>query len=265
MVFGAGFSWFHLIPGVSDDSLLPSVFGFEGSHETHVLLGAWFACGLTLFFALLGRMGLERARRRNGIERYFADDKLTVRNTAEIFVSGIKGMMGDVLDARDVRLFIAAIGGMFLYILLSNFMGLAPGFLPPTDKMSNNAAMALCSFLIFMTVGLGRDPISFLKHLAGPVLLLIPLIFAIELLGLFLRPVTLSFRLAGNMFGDHAVFGVMCELMNNVHPTLGWMIPIPALFLALGLVVSFIQAFVFSLLSTIYIGLSVPHHDHDDH
>ena len=260
----SGWSWIHQIPGVSDDSLLPAIFGFEGTGETHVLVAAWLSCFIVLFGAVLARLGLERAR-RNGIEKYFADDRLSFRNGAEIFVSGIQGMMGDILERRDVRLFLVAIGGMFIYILVSNLMGLVPGFLPPTDKMTHNAAIALTSFFLFMGVGLIRDPVSFIKHLMGPVLFLVPLIFAIEALGLVLRPVTLSFRLSGNMFGDHAVFGVMSEIMTNVHPTFGWLIPIPALFLGLGLVVSFIQAFVFSLLSTIYIGLSVPHHDHDDH
>jgi F-type H+-transporting ATPase subunit a len=215
--------------------------------------------------AILARMGLERAKRRNGIEKYFADDKLSIRNGAEIFVSGIKGMMSDLLEPKDVRFFLVAIGGMFIYILVSNLSGLIPGFLPPTDKMTHNAAIALTSFGLFMVVGLGRDPIGFIKHLMGPVALLVPLIFAIEALGLVLRLVTLSFRLSGNMFGDYAVFGVMSEIMVGIHPFFGWLIPVPALFLGLGLVVSFIQAFVFSLLSTIYIGLSVPHHDHDDH
>ena len=265
MLLAAGFSWFHLIPGVADDTLLPSMFGFEGSHETHVLVAAWFSCAVVLFGAILARLGLERAKKRNGIEKYFADDTLTIRNGAEVFVSGIRGMMSDLLEPKDVRLFLVAIGGMFIYILISNLMGLVPGFLPPTDKMTHNAAIALTSFFLFMGVGLSRDPVGFIKHLMGPVALLVPLIFAIEALGMVLRPVTLSFRLSGNMFGDHAVFGVMSEIMMSIHPTIGMFIPVPALFLGLGLVVSFIQAFVFSLLSTIYIGLSVPHHDHDDH
>ena len=262
---GSPWSWIHEIPGVRDDTLLHPIFGFQGTGETHVLLAAWLSCFIVLFGAILARMGLNRAKSRNGIERYFADDRLSFRNGAEIFVGGIQSMMGDILERKDVRLFLVAIGGMFIYILVSNIMGLVPGFLPPTDKMTHNAAIALTSFFLFMGVGLTRDPVSFIKHLMGPVIFLVPLIFAIEALGLVLRPVTLSFRLSGNMFGDHAVFGVMSEIMRNIDPTFGWLIPVPALFLGLGLVVSFIQAFVFSLLSTIYIGLSVPHHDHDDH
>jgi F-type H+-transporting ATPase subunit a len=266
MIFAAGSSWFHQIPGVSDDTLLPEIFGFGHTGETHSLLSAFLVCFVVLILAFFARVGLVRSQRRKGIEKYFADERLSFRNGAEIFVSGIKGMMSDLLEARDVRLFLLAIGGMFIYILIGNLMGLMPGFLPPTDKMTHNGAIALTSFFLFLSVGLSRDPIGFVKHLAGPVIFLVPLIFCIELLGLVLRPVTLSFRLSGNMFGDHAVFGVMSEMVRTfVDPVWGQLIPVPAIFLALGLVVSFIQAFVFSLLSTIYIGLSVPHHDHDDH
>ena len=58
--------------------------------------------------------------------------------------------MSDLLEPKDVRLFLVAIGGMFIYILVSNLMGLVPGFLPPTDKMTHNAAIALTSFFLFM-------------------------------------------------------------------------------------------------------------------
>jgi F-type H+-transporting ATPase subunit a len=92
------------------------------------------------------------------------------------------------------------------------------------------------------------------------VFLIGPLLFSIELIGLFIRPVTLSLRLTGNIFGDHTVFGIMSDLVP---------IGVPVIFLGLGSFVAFMQAFVFSLLSTIYIGLSLPHHEHahagDDH
>jgi len=79
-----------------------------------------------------------------------------------------------------------------------------------------------------------------------------PLIFIIEVIGLVVRPATLTIRLTGNMFGDHTVFSIMSDLVP-------WGVPVP--FLGLALIVSFIQAFVFSLLTVIYIALSVPHHD----
>ena len=147
---GSPWSWIHEIPGVSDDTLLPAIFGFQGTGETHVLLAAWLSCFIVLSGALLARFGLERAKARNGIERYFADDRLSFRNGAEIFVGGIQSMMGDILERKDVRLFLVAIGGMFIYILCNNLIGVLPGGVPPTQSFSNNLAMSLVVLILFL-------------------------------------------------------------------------------------------------------------------
>jgi F-type H+-transporting ATPase subunit a len=76
--------------------------------------------------------------------------------------------------------------------------------------------------------------------------------FVIEFIGVVVRPVSLSLRLFGNMTGDHLVLGIFSDLVPLV---------VPVAFMALGIFVSFIQAFVFSLLTTIYIGLSLPQHE----
>lgn len=246
MLIASGFSWFHLlIPGV------------DGSEHGVALAGAWLVTLVLIVFAVVARMGLERARARNGLEAFQADETLTARNAAEIFLEGIQGMMSDVLERRDVRTFFPLIGALFAYIFVGNLMALLPGFQPPTDNINTNVGMALIVFFTFNAVGLSRDAVGYIKHLMGPVLFVAWLIFPIEFVGLFVRPLSLSVRLTGNIFGDHAVFNIMSELVP---------IGVPVIFLALGLLVSVIQAFVFSLLSTIYISLSVPHGDHhDDH
>ena len=111
--------------------------------------------------------------------------------------------------------------------------------------------------LTYWYVGLTRDAKGFVGHMLGPVGWLAPLILLIELIGLVIvRPASLAIRLSGNMFGDHTVFGIMSDLTY---------IFIPCIFLALAMLVSLIQAGVFSLLSAIYISLSLPHGDHDHH
>jgi F-type H+-transporting ATPase subunit a len=82
------------------------------------------------------------------------------------------------------------------------------------------------------------------------------MIFPIELVGMLVRPASLSLRLAGNMTGDHLVFSIMSDLTTAI---------VPAIFLGLGIFVSFLQAFVFTLLSAIYISLSVQDMKHDAH
>lgn len=253
----SGFTWFHLIPAIGHDTLLAPMGVHDG---TWAVVTAWMVCGLLVVGALIARMSLQSASSRPGLERWFADSTLSPRNLAEVVVGGLLGLMSDVLGKHEAPRFFPLIGAMFLYIFTCNILGIFPGLMPPTENINANVGMALVVFLVFNGVGLLRDPKGYLGHMWGPVLLIGPLLFSIELIGLFIRPVTLSLRLTGNIFGDHTVFGIMSDLVPVVVPTI---------FLGLGSFVAFMQAFVFSLLSTIYIGLSLPHHEHahadDDH
>jgi F-type H+-transporting ATPase subunit a len=252
-VIASGFSIWHLF-GLTDKTLAGALT--PAAQESSIIMSAFFSCFVLLGLAVIARMGLERAKARNGVEKYFPDEKLSARNAAELFVVGISGMMSDVLGRKDIRTFFPLIGGMFAYIFACNIQGIFPGLLPPTDNINTNVGMAVIAFLVFNYVGLSRDAVGYIKHLMGPVLPLAVLLFPIEVIGLFVRPFSLSVRLTGNMFSDHTVFNVMSDLIPPV-----W----PVAFLALAILVSLIQAFVFSLLTTIYIGLSVPHDDHDEH
>lgn len=257
MTVASGFTWFHLIPAIGHDELLAPL----GIHDgTWAIVTAWMVCGLLIVGAILARMGLESAARRPGLERWFADDRLTARNLAEVVVSSLLGLVSDVVGKKEAPTFFPLIGGLFLYIFTCNILGTFPGLMPPTENINANVGMSVVVFVVFNAVGLLRDPKGYLSHMWGPVLLIGPLLFSIELIGLFIRPVTLSLRLTGNIFGDHTVFGIMSDLVP---------IGVPVIFLGLGAFVAFMQAFVFSLLSTIYIGLSLPHHEHahagDDH
>ena len=257
MTVASGFTWFHLIPAIGHDELLSPL----GIHDgTWAVVTAWMVCGLLIAGALVARMGLASAASRPGLERWFPDDRLTARNLAEVVVSSLLGLVSDVVGKKEAATFFPLIGGLFLYIFTCNILGVFPGLMPPTENINANVGMSLVVFVVFNAVGLLRDPKGYLGHMWGPVFLIGPLLFSIELIGLFIRPVTLSLRLTGNIFGDHTVFGIMSDLVP---------IGVPVIFLGLGSFVAFMQAFVFSLLSTIYIGLSLPHHEHahadDDH
>ena len=260
-MFASGFSWFRLIPAIDHDAILHrlgidehSLFPGHEVASTTVYAHAWLAVLAIVGLALAARMGLEAVKKRQGIERYFTSDKLTPLSFAEVFVGGIRSMMGDLLDKKDVRLFFPLIGGLFLYIFFCNIQSIIPGFLPPTDQINTNVGMALASTATFLTVGLMRDPVGFVKHLAGPTIFLAPLMFPIEIVSLCIRPVSLTIRLTANLFGDHQVF----TLMSGIFPPL-----LPAALLVLAILVSVVQAFVFSLLTVIYISLSLPHHEHE--
>ncbi|MCB9664849.1 MAG: F0F1 ATP synthase subunit A [Alphaproteobacteria bacterium] len=253
-MIASGFSWFHLVPGVEDGSLVP----FAPDHHAYLFVSACFVSGLLIVFGLLARMALQRKlASAEGIEQFHADEGFTVFTMAEGLVEFLRGMQNGLLDKAHQRRWTPLIGALFTYIFLSNILSLVPGFQPPTDNINTNVGMALIVMVTYWAVGLISDPKSFIAHITGPVAVMAPLIGAIELLGLLvIRPVTLSLRLTGNMFADHTVFGVISGLVPLV-------VPVP--FLVLAIVVSTIQAFVFTLLTTIYISLSLPHGDHGDH
>lgn len=245
------FSWVQLLGG------LVHVFESLGlSHADAVIaLTTWLICFGLLGLALLARRGLNRAIALGGTLQYVPVHRPTITNFFEIYTQAIFNLAESILGKKDARTYYWLIGGLFIYILVGNLLSVVPGTLPPTDNISNNFAMALTVFLVFNAAGLVVNGFGYVRHLMGPVLLLSWLMFPIELIGLLVRPVSLSVRLAGNIFGDHTVFGIMSQLSP------AWL-PIPAIFLALGIFVSFLQAFVFTLLSTIYIGLSVAHEEH---
>jgi F-type H+-transporting ATPase subunit a len=266
-MFASGFTFFQLIPAIDHDTLLAPV----GIHEeTWLVFMAWFVCALVITGGVIARMGLEKAKSRPGLDAYLADAMPTPRTLAEVLGGALYGLFKDILGDADARAFFPYLGSLFVYLLCSNAIGAIPGFMPPTENLNNNVGMAVIVFLVFNFVGFSRAPIGYIKHLLGPVSTISPsaepvpflitlsiswLIFIIEVFGLVLRPFTLTVRISANMTGDHAVFGAMSDLFPY---------GVPAIFIGFGLFVSFIQAFVFTLLTTIYISLSKPHDDHDE-
>lgn len=251
MIPAAGFSWFRLIPAV-DEGFLPFAHGHD-----YLLVSACFVSAVLIGFGVLANRALAARMQTDGLAKYQADGSLSVFTIAESLVSFLRGMQDGLLDKANQRRWTPLIGTLFVYILVCNYLALIPGFQPPTDDVNANVGMALIVLVVYWGVGLLTDPKSFIAHIMGPVWWLVPLIALIELMTLVIvRPATLAIRLTGNIFADHLVFGVMSDLV----PIL---IPVP--FLMLGLIVSTVQAFVFTLLSTIYISLSLPHGHDDDH
>lgn len=154
----------------------------------------------------------------------------------EDFVVGIAGPNG--------RYFFPFIGTLFLYISTCNLMGLVPGFFSPTADLNTTLSLALCTFVYTHIIGFKVHGPKYLKHFLGPVWWMIPLMLPLELIGHFARVMSLSIRLFGNIFGKETVIGIFF-LLGGLY-----LAPLPLL--ALGILVSFIQALVFMLLSVIY-------------
>jgi len=141
---------------------------------------------------------------------------------------------------------------LFTFILFANLIGLLPGFTPPTGNLGTTFGLGVVSFVVYNYLGFREHGVSYLEHFIGPVIWLAPLMVIVEVLSHVFRPVSLAIRLFGNMFADHLVLGIYTDLTKLV---------IPVAFYVLGAFVCVLQAFVFTILSTVYIALAVAH-DH---
>lgn len=167
-----------------------------------------------------------------------------VQSVTELLISGIEGLVDETMGHHGKKYFplVATFG---LYILISNLTGLIPGLLPPTANLNTTVGLALIVFVLTHIIGVKEHGLRYLKHFVGPVWWLAPLMVPIEIISHLSRPLSLSFRLFGNMMGHELIIAVLLILVP-------FLLPLPLL--VLGILVSFIQAFIFSLLTMVYIG-----------
>ncbi len=165
------------------------------------------------------------------------------QNVMEVVMDGFDSLMSDTMGHAARRFFplIATIG---LFILVSNLMGLVPGFEAPTSNLNTNASMAIIVFLTTHVVGIQTHGFKYIKQFMGPVWWLVPLMFVIEIVSHLVRPLSLTVRLFGNIEGGHIVVAVLFLLAP-------FLVPLPILFLKVF--ISIIQTLVFMLLSMMYI------------
>ena len=164
-----------------------------------------------------------------------------LQNFMEVVVESIEGLIVEVMGPKGLRYF-PLLATISLFILVSNLLGLVPGFYPPTANLNTNAALALTVFVMTHVIGFKEHGLHYIKHFTGPMLAMAPLMFIIEVIGHIARPVSLTLRLFGNMWGHEIVLMIFLGLAWYTAPVM----------MALGILVAFIQAFVFTLLAMIY-------------
>ena len=227
-----GFVWVSIVPGLN---ALPV-------HSATALLVT-----LTLLvWALVGRRQLAAAA-----DAVVPDGRLSARNGLEMFVEIFSSIVEGVLGHHG-RKYVPLYGTFFLFIVTSNLCGLIPGFLPPTSNINVTLALGATSFVMYNYYGFRAHGVGYAKHFLGPVWWLIPLMLPLELVDNCLRPLTLNLRLLMNMFADHLMLDIFTDLTKLV---------VPVVFLMLGTFVSLIQAFVFTLLSLVYVALAIGGHE----
>lgn len=225
------------------------------THVSWVIWSALFAAALVLGSGLLVRARLAAAK--GGV---IPDEGFSFRNILEVLVEMLAGLARENMGP-DWRRYFPLVGTIFFFILISNWAGLVPGVDGATSSANTTWAWALISFAVHQYVGIRAHGFRYIHHFLGPVLFdakilgrtihvrpLAPIYFIIEAISHMSRVFTLAVRLLANMFADHQVVAVWLLLLPAV---------VPAVFMGLGVLVAFLQAYVFALLSMIYIGLAL--------
>ncbi len=207
-----------------------------------VVLSSLVALALTFVALLIWR------RIRHTEMSTLPEGRITLTNIMEMTIEVVLRLMSDVMGPQRARKHLPLIGPLFIYILVSNLLGVVPGFYSPTQNINTNLACALVVFFYYNYYGIREQGFRrYFRHMAGPILWLAPLIFAIEVVSHIVRPVSLSVRLLGNIAGDHMVLDIFSGLV----PLL-----LPVVFMGLAIFIAILQAFVFTLLSIIYIQMA---------
>jgi F-type H+-transporting ATPase subunit a len=198
-----------------------------------------------VLFAFAARARLASA---NAVE---PEDGVTVRNVAETFVEAMQGLAEGVIGHGSEK-YVPLLATFFIFILIANLLGLVPGFSPPTSDFNITFALGVVSFVAYNFYGARAHGARYVKQFLGPMALLAPLMLLVEIFSHVFRPISLGIRLFANMFADHQVVAMFTDMTKVV---------IPVIFYLLGAFVSVVQAFVFTMLTAIYIALAISH-DH---
>jgi F-type H+-transporting ATPase subunit a len=171
----------------------------------------------------------------------------------ELIVGGLKDLLNDIVGHGGDR-FLNIIGGFAVFIFLCNIFGLFFFLQPPTSNVNTTFGLGLIAFLYYNYQGIkAQGVVHYIKHFMGPVPLLAPLMFVIEVIGHFARILSLGMRLFGNIFGEHTATGIFMGMLPFVLP---WPM------MGLGIFGAFLQTFVFIMMTMVYLGGAVATEEH---
>lgn len=175
-----------------------------------------------------------------------------LQSALELIIQAFESLLVDIIGERGKK-YLPLIATIGLFIFSCNILGLVPGMMSPTSKLNVTAGCALVVFFYYHWQGIKSQGVfRYLKHFTGPIPLLAPLFFPIEVISHFSRPVSLSLRLFGNIFAEELLIVVMASIIP-------FFLPLP--FMVIAILTATIQAGVFVLLACVYIGGAVAHEE----
>ena len=204
---------------------------------THMLLSAFIA----IFLAKVAMSNLQLVPKGT-------------QNLMEAYLKGVLEMGIDVMGRAHARKYLALVATIGLFVGIANLIGIIPGFEAPSSSLNMTLTLALTVFVYYNFVGIKtHGVIKYFKHFTGPVWWLAWLMFPVEIVSHFSRIISLSFRLMGNIKGDDMFLAVILMLVP-------WVLPlIPFALLTFG---AFLQAFIFMMLTYVYLAGAIIVEEH---
>jgi F-type H+-transporting ATPase subunit a len=167
-----------------------------------------------------------------------------LQQIVELTVEGLAGLVEDVVGHGAARRYVPMIGALALFILIANLTGLFFFLQPPTQNPNTTFALSITAWLYYNYVGVRRHGFGYFKQFLGPVLAMFVLFLPIEIISHLARALSLGLRLFGNIYGEHAVSAEFFSIAPFI-------LPIPVMLL--GLFAAMLQAFIFIMLTMVYI------------
>ena len=173
------------------------------------------------------------------------------QNFWEVLIGGLQDFVVENMGRERALMLFSFLATFFLYIVVANMIGLIPGFMSPTSNLNITLGMTIMVWVVSHILGIRYHGFGYIKHFMGPVPLLVPFMLIIEIISNFARLLSLSMRLFGNIMAKETLLTVLFMLAG------AYFAPLPIL--CLGVLVSLIQALVFTLLSILYCAQAMEH------
>ena len=245
-------SWLHPLSIILPDDIVPEPTRWL---QPDLVPNTYFVVLLVALIFILATRKLNRLPSGKG------------QTLLEAFVGGLIDFFSGILGEHGKK-YVPFVASYFIFILFLNYLGLIPGFQAPTTDLNTTLALGITALIGVHIIAVKENGVvGYLKHFIGEPAWLGPLMFPLHIIGELARAGSLSIRLFGNIFGEETVIfrlTVLGLMIPAIAGKIPWLpIQVPMLFF--GLFGGFIQALVFSMLTSIYIVTLLDHHDEGEH
>ncbi len=246
-------TWLYTISEMLPNDIIPEPGRW---HQPDLIPNTYFAVIVLVLLFIFATRKLKRLPEGKG------------QTLLEVFVGGIIDFFGGILGDHGKK-YVPFVGSYFIFILSLNYLGLIPGFQAPTADLNTTLALGVTAVLGVQIIAIKENGVvGYLKHLAGNPPWLGVLMFPLEVIAQLSRAGSLAIRLFGNIFGEESVIAELTKLglgilLFGAIPFLPLQVPM----LFFGMFGGFLQAFVFTILTSIYIVMFIEHDDeaHEAH